>query len=40
MNEDIETIHNNDNSKQIAQKTKWRTMYEVINKYYIKILNI
>ena len=30
MNEDIETIDKNENSKQIVQKTKWRTIYEVI----------
>ena len=33
MNEDIETIEKNENSKQIFQKTKRRTIYEVIDKY-------
>ena len=37
MNEDIVTIDKNDNSKQIVQKTKWRTIYEVIDEDYIKI---
>ena len=36
MNKDIETIDENDNSKQIFQKTKWRTIYEVIDKDYFK----
>ena len=27
MDKDIETVENNDNSKQIFQKTKWRTIY-------------
>ena len=40
MNEDIETIEKNENSKQIFQKTKWRTIYEVIDKDYIKNSNI
>ena len=40
MNEDIETIDKNDNSKQIFQKTKWRTIYEVIDKDYIENSNI
>ena len=40
MNEDIETIDKNDNSKQIVQKTKWRTIYEVIDEDYIKNSNI
>ena len=40
MNEDIGTIDKNDNSKQIVQKTKWRPIYEVINKDYIKNSNI
>ena len=35
MNEDIETIDKNDNSKQIFQKTKRRTIYEVIDEDYI-----
>ena len=35
MNKDIETIDKNENSKQIVQKTKWRTIYEVIHKDYI-----
>ena len=30
----------NDNSKQIVQKTKWITIYEVIDKYYIENSNI
>ena len=30
----------NDNSKQIFQKTKWRTIYEVIDKDYIENSNI
>ena len=40
MNEDIETIDKKDNSKQIFQKTKQRTIYEVIDKDYIKNSNI
>ena len=36
MNKDIETIDKNDNSKQIFQKTKWITIYEVINTDYIE----
>ena len=36
MNEDIETIDKNENSKKIVQKTKWRTIYEVIDEDYIK----
>ena len=40
MNEDIETIDKNENSKQIVQKTKWRTIYEVIDEDYIKNSNI
>ena len=40
MNEDIETIYKNDNSKQIVQKTKWRPIYEVIDEDYIKNSNI
>ena len=36
MNEDIETIDKNKNSKQIFQNTKWRPIYEVIDKGYIK----
>ena len=34
MNEDIETIDKNDNSKQIVQKTKQRPIYEVIDEDY------
>ena len=40
MNEDIETIDKNDNSKQNFQKTKQRTIYEVIDKDYIENSNI
>ena len=40
MNQDIETIDKNDNSKQIVQKTKWRPIYEVIDEDYIKNSNI
>ena len=40
MNEDIETIDKNDNSKQIVQKTKRRTIYDVIDEDYIKNSNI
>ena len=40
MNEDIETIEKNENSKQIVQKTKWRPIYEVIDEDYIKKFNI
>ena len=36
MNEDIETIDKNENSKTIFQKTKWRPIYEVIDEDYIK----
>ena len=36
MNQDIESIDKNDNSKQIVQKTKWRPIYEVIEEDYIK----
>ena len=38
MNEDIETIDINYNSKKIVQRTKWRPIYEVIDEDYIKIL--
>ena len=40
MNKDIETIDKNEKSKQIFQKTKWRTIYEVIDKDYIENSNI
>ena len=40
MNEDIEIIDKNENIKQIFQKTKWRTIYEVIDEDYIKKFNI
>ena len=40
MNEDIETIDKNNNSKKIVQKTKWRTIYEVIDEDSIKNSNI
>ena len=40
MNEDIETIDKNENIKKIFQKTKWRTIYEVIDEDYIKNSNI
>ena len=40
INEDIETIDKNENIKQIFQKTKWRTIYEVIDEDYIKNSNI
>ena len=40
MNEDIETIEKNDNSKQIFQRTKRRTIYEAIDEDYIKNSNI
>ena len=40
MNEDIETIDKNENSKQIVQKTKRRAIYEVIDEDYIKNSNI
>ena len=40
MNKDIETVERNDNSKQIFQKTKWRTIYEVIDTDYIENSNI
>ena len=40
MNEDIETIDKNDNSKQIVQKNKWIPIYEVIDEDYIKKSNI
>ena len=40
MNKDIETIEKNDNIKQIFQKTRCRTIYEVIDKGYIKNSNI
>ena len=36
MNEDIQTVEKNENSKRIFQKTKWRTIYEVIDKDYIE----
>ena len=35
MNEDIENIDKNQNSKNIS-KTKWRPIYEVIDEDYIK----
>ena len=40
MNQDIETIDKNENIKQIFQKTKRRTIYEVIDEDYIKNSNI
>ena len=40
MNEDIETIDKNENIKQIFQKTKWITIYEVKDEDYIKNSNI
>ena len=40
MNKDIETIEKNENSKQIFQKTKWRTIYEVIDADQIQNSNI
>ena len=40
MDQDIETVENNENSKQIFQKTKWRTIYEVIDTDYIQNSNI
>ena len=40
MNEDIETIEKNENSKKIFQRTKWRTIYEVIDKDHIENSNI
>ena len=40
MNEDIETVDKNENSKQIVQKTKQRPIYEVIDEDYIKKSNI
>ena len=36
MNEDIETIDKNENSKIVFQRTKWRPIYEVIDEDYIK----
>ena len=38
MNEDIETIDKNENSKQIVQKKTLRPIYEVIDEDFIKIL--
>ena len=35
MDKDIKTVEKNENSKQIFQKTKWRTIYEVIDTDYI-----
>ena len=40
MDKDIETVEKNENSKQIFQKTKWRTIYEVIDTDYIENSNI
>ena len=40
INEDIETIDKNENSKQTVQRTKWRPIFEVIDEYYIKSFNI
>ena len=40
MNEEIETIDKNDNSKQIVQRTKSRPIYEVIDEDYIKNSNL
>ena len=37
MSKDIETVEKNENSKQIFQETKWRTIYEVIDTDYIEI---
>ena len=36
MNEYIETIDKNENSKIVSQRTKWRPIYEVIDEDYIK----
>ena len=40
MYQDIKFIEKNDNSKNIFQKTKWRTIYEVIDADYIQNSNI
>ena len=40
MNKDIETIDKNENSKKIVQRTKWRPIFEVIDKDYIKSSHI
>ena len=40
MDKYIETVEKNDNSKQIFQKNKWRTIYEVIDTDYIENSNI
>ena len=36
MNKNMETIDKNDNSKIVVQRNKWKTIYEVIDKDYIK----
>ena len=40
MYKDIEAVEKNENSKQIFQKTKWRTIYQVIDTDYIQNSNI
>ena len=40
MNEDIETIDKNENSKILFQRTKRRPIYEVIDEDYIKNYHI
>ena len=40
MDQDIESVEKNENSKQIFQKTKRRTIYEVIDTDYIQNSNI
>ena len=40
MDQDIKFVEKNENSKKIFQKTKWRTIYEVIDADYIQNSNI
>ena len=40
MNEDIETIDKNENSKIVFQRTKWRPNIQVIDEDYIKNYHI
>ena len=36
MDQRIKFVENNENSKKIFQRTKWRTIYEVIDADYIQ----
>ena len=40
MDQDIKFVEKNENSKKIFQNKNWRTIYEVIDTYYIQNSNI